>query len=69
MKKVISASIYQEIQFDNQDELTRYISNLERNHQMFKIESQREDGDKVIIRIMKQYNNNKFIERGKNGED
>lgn len=69
MKRVISAAIYQIIQFDNEMEFENYISKLQQNHQEFILESKtKHPDDKVEIRIMKQYNNNKFIERGETSE-
>lgn len=69
LKKVISAAIYQMIQFDNEKEFEDYISKLQRNNQEFILkEKVREPDEKVTIKIMKQYNNNKFIERGENDE-
>lgn len=65
MKKVISAAIYQIIQFDDEQEFEKYILKLQQNHQEFILESKTKyPDDKVEIKIMKQYNNNKFIERG-----
>lgn len=69
MKKVISAAIYQIIQFDNEMEFEDYISKLQQNHQEFILESKtKHPDDKVTIKIMKQYNNNRFIERGERSE-
>lgn len=69
MKKVISAAIYQMIQFDDEKEFEDYISKLQRNNQEFILkEKTKEHDEKVTIKIMKQYNNNKFIERGENNE-
>lgn len=69
LKKVISAAIYQMIQFDNEKEFEDYISKLQRNNQEFILkEKVKEPDGKVTIKIMKQYNNNKFIERGENDE-
>lgn len=69
MKKVISAAIYQIIQFDDEKEFEDYISKLQRNNQEFILkEKAKEPDEKVTIKIMKQYNNNKFIERGENNE-
>ena len=57
------------IQFDNEKEFEDYISKLQRNNQEFILkEKVREPDEKVTIKIMKQYNNNKFIERGENDE-
>lgn len=65
MKKVVSAAIYQIIQFDDEQEFENYILKLQQNHQEFILESKTKySDDKVEIKIMKQYNNNKFIERG-----
>lgn len=65
MKKVISACIYQVIQFDDKKEFEEYISKLQKNKQKYIIESEKElKHNKLEIRIMKQYNKNKFIERG-----
>lgn len=65
MKKVVSAAIYQVIQFDDEQEFENYILKLQQNHQEFILESKTKyPDDKVEIKIMKQYNNNKFIERG-----
>ena len=65
MKKVVSAAIYQIIQFDDEQEFENYILKLHQNHQEFILESKTKyPDDKVEIKIMKQYNNNKFIERG-----
>ena len=65
MKKVVSAAIYQVIQFDDEKEFEEYILKLQRNHQEYILESKTKYPDgKVEIKIMKQYNNNKFIERG-----
>ncbi len=65
MKKVVSAAIYQIIQFDDKQEFENYILKLQQNHQEFILESKTKyPDDKVEIKIMKQYNNNKFIERG-----
>lgn len=65
MKKVVSAAIYQIIQFDDEQEFENYILKLQQNHQEFILESKTKyPDDKVEIKIMKQYNNNKFIERG-----
>ena len=58
MKKVISAAIYQMIQFDDEKEFQEFILK----------EKAKEPDGKVTIKIMKQYNNNKFIERGENNE-
>ena len=69
MKKVISAAIYQMIQFDDEKEFEDYISKLQRNNQEFILkEKTKEPDEKVTIKIMKQYNNNKFIERGENNQ-
>ena len=69
MKKVISAAIYQMIQFDDEKEFEDYISKLQRNNQEFILKEKIKEPDgKVTIKIMKQYNNNKFIERGENNE-
>lgn len=69
MKKVISAAIYQMIQFDDEKEFEDYISKLQRNNQEFILKEKAKEPDrKVTIKIMKQYNNNKFIERGENNE-
>lgn len=65
VKKVVSAAIYQIIQFDDEQEFENYILKLQQNHQEFILESKTKyPDDKVEIKIMKQYNNNKFIERG-----
>lgn len=65
MKKVVSAAIYQIIQFDNEEEFQNYISKLQQNHQIFiLVKKTKCPDDKVEIKIMKQYNNNKFIEGG-----
>lgn len=70
VKKVISAAIYQVIQFDNENEFEDYISKLKRNNQEFILEEKTKYPDgKVEIKIMKQYNNNKFIERGETSEN
>ena len=69
LKKVISAAIYQIIQFDDEKEFEDYISKLQRNNQEFILKEKTKEPDgKVTIKIMKQYNNNKFIERGENNE-
>lgn len=69
MKKVISAAIYQMIQFDDEKEFEDYISKLQRNNQEFILKEKTKEPDgKITIKIMKQYNNNKFIERGENNE-
>ena len=69
LKKVISAAIYQMIQFDDEKEFEDYISKLQRNNQEFILkEKTKEPDENVTIKIMKQYNNNKFIERGENNE-
>ena len=69
LKKVISAAIYQMIQFDDEKEFEDYISKLQRNNQEFILkEKTKEPDEKVTIKIMKQYNNNKFIKRGENNE-
>ena len=69
LKKVISAAIYQMIQFDDEKEFEDYISKLQRNNQEFILkEKAKEPDEKVTIKIMKQYNNNKFIERGENND-
>lgn len=69
MKKVISAAIYQMIQFDDEKEFEDYISKLQKNNQEFILKEKTKEPDgKVTIKIMKQYNNNKFIERGENNE-
>jgi hypothetical protein len=65
MKKVVSACIYQVIQFDDKEEYENYILKLQKNKQKFIVESEKKlKNGKVEIKIMKQYNNNKFIERG-----
>lgn len=57
------------IQFDDEKEFEDYISKLQRNNQEFILkEKAKEPDEKVTIKIMKQYNNNKFIERGENNE-
>ena len=65
MKKVVSAAIYQIIQFDNEEEFQNYILKLQQNHQKYiLVQKTKSPDDKVEIKIMKQYNNNKFIEGG-----
>ena len=57
------------IQFDDEKEFEDYISKLQRNNQEFILKEKTKELDgKVTIKIMKQYNNNKFIERGENNE-
>lgn len=57
------------IQFDDEKEFEDYISKLQRNNQEFILKEKTKESDgKVTIKIMKQYNNNKFIERGENNE-
>lgn len=57
------------IQFDDEKEFEDYISKLQRNNQEFILKEKTKEPDgKVTIKIMKQYNNNKFIERGENNE-
>lgn len=57
------------IQFDDEKEFEDYISKLQRNNQEFILKEKAKESDgKVTIKIMKQYNNNKFIERGENNE-
>ena len=57
MKKVVSAAIYQIIQFDDEQEFENYILKLQQNHQEFILESKTKyPDDKVEIKIMKQYN-------------
>lgn len=69
VKKVISAAIYQVIQFDDESEFEDYIFKLKRNNQEFILEEKTKYPDgKVEVKIMKQYNKNKFIERGNNSE-
>lgn len=69
MKKVIAAAIYQVIEFDDEKEFENYISKLKQNNQEFILEEKTKLPDgKVQIKIMKQYNNNKFIERGNSSE-
>jgi hypothetical protein len=69
VKKVISAAIYQIIEFDDEKEFDDYISKLQHNHQEFILEEKTKHPDgKIQIKIMKQYNNNKFIERGNSSE-
>lgn len=69
VKRVISAAIYQEIQFDNEQEFQNYILKLQKCNQEFILEQKIEFPDgKIKIKIMKQYNNNKFIERGESSE-
>ena len=65
----MTTAIYQMIQFDDEKEFEDYISKLQRNNQEFILkEKTKEPDEKVTIKIMKQYNNNKFIERGENNE-
>lgn len=65
MKKVVSACIYQVIQFDDKEEYENYILKLQKSKQKFIVESEKKlKNGKIEIKIMKQYNNNKFIERG-----
>lgn len=69
MKKVISAAIYQIIQFDDEKEFEDYISKLRKNNQEFILEEKTKCPDgKITIKIMKQYNKNKFVERGEKHE-
>lgn len=69
MKKVISAAIYQEIQFDSEQEFQNYILKLKKDNQKYILEEKIKCSDeKIKIKIMKQYNNNKFIERGESSE-
>lgn len=69
MKKVISAAIYQEIQFDSEQEFQNYILKLKKDNQKYILEEKIKCPDeKIKIKIMKQYNNNKFIERGESSE-
>lgn len=69
MKKVISACIYQLIQFDTKEEYEDYIFKLKKNKQKFKVESVEElKNNKIKVKIMKQYNKNKFIEGGNTNE-
>ena len=61
MKKVLNACIEQILQFDNITEYDAYIKELNDKKIKFKIESTDSKGKKVIVRIRKQYNKNKFI--------
>lgn len=61
MKRIIAAWIEQILEFDDMPEYITYIDDLEEKHQEFK-ETQHEETETgtVQIRIMKQYNRNKF---------
>lgn len=61
MKKVLNACIDQVLQFDNVNEYDTYIKELNSKRIKFKIESTNSKSKKVIVRIRKQYNKNKFI--------
>lgn len=66
MKRVIAGCIDLTLEFDSSDEVTRYIQGITEKHQNYKV-LQREDlqGDRVRIRIQRQYNNSPFPEFNK----
>lgn len=52
MKKVISAAIYQMIQFDDEKEFEDYISKLQRNNQEFILkEKTKEPEEKLQLKL------------------
>ena len=63
MKKILSAWIEQNLEFDSKLEYLTYIAELEQSGRKFKeIEHKQESSGKVRLRIRKQYNNNQFPE-------
>lgn len=65
MKRVISACILQDIFFDNEDEFKDYLFKLENGKQDYIIENKTiNPSGTVLVRIRKQYNNNKLQKEG-----
>lgn len=61
MKKILSACIEQDIEFDSEAEYQSYIDDLRRKNQRFVETGHTQDGTgKVILHIRKQYNKNSF---------
>ncbi len=59
-KKIISAWIQQEIQFDDPDEYERYVADLTTSKVKSFIENTKREGNIITITVMKQYNKNVF---------
>lgn len=62
MKKVIAACIDRILEFDTQNEATKYIETLRDKGNEFRILHREEIGGKYRIRIQEQYNKSPMIE-------
>ena len=63
MKKIISAWIEQEIEFDSMTEYQDFLRDLENGKKAYRIITPgHEVNGKIYTHIMKQYNNNDFPE-------
>lgn len=61
MKKVIAGCLDLILEFDSVEECTRYAEDIVEKHQIFKVLKYEElPGDRIRVRIQRQYNNNLF---------
>lgn len=64
MKKVIAACIDQILEFDSKQEVEKFLGDLEKKKQLYTVMWENSiKGEKVQIRIRRQYNNH-FMEEG-----
>ena len=65
MKKILEACIEQVLQFDSEMEWAIFHYDLKTGRKAYEVLSEEKQPDgSVIVHIKKQYNNNKFPERG-----
>ena len=63
MKRVIAGCIDLILEFDSVDECNKYAAAIEAKHQTFNILKYEElPGDRIRVRIQRQYNNSPFPE-------
>lgn len=61
VKKVITAFIEQELQFDSKLEYLAYMESLKQSKKQFKeVQYKQLESGEVVITVRKQYNNNVF---------
>lgn len=65
MKKILEAWIEQKIQFDSEMEWMTFYHDLKNGKKAYEVisEEKRSDGS-VVVHLLRQYNNNKFLKDG-----
>lgn len=65
MKKILEAWIEQKIKFDSEMEWMTFYHDLKNGKKAYEVisEEKRSDGS-VVVHLLRQYNNNKFLKDG-----